>query len=640
MPATGPNTLFTAMALIAIFYFGRDVFVPIALAVILSFVLAPLVRRLRRFGLPRAPAVLISVVVAFAIILALGGVLTRQATLLAGNLPQYETTIHAKMDSLRGLGTQAAQALAGMLRGISDMRRTPPSARSTPSATPADNADEGPAPIPVEVRQPAATPLQIARDVLGPVVEPLATAGIVIVFVVFILLYREDLRDRFIRLFGSHDLGRATDALNDAAHRLSRYFLTQTSLNVAFGTVTTVALWLIGVPNPLMWGILAGLMRFVPYIGSFIAALFPTALALAVDPGWGMAIWVVIYFAVCEMTLGQVIEPWLYGHTTGLTPIAVLIAATFWTWLWGPIGLLLATPLTVCMVVLGRHVERLEFLDVLLGDNPPLTPEMSFYQRALAGDPDELSHQAELYLKDEPLLAYYDSVAMKGLALAELDFGRGTLDDEQQERIRTVVEGVIDNLDDHADAPSPAPAAPTETPQASESESVPLPTLDASALPPGWQEGTPILCIGGRSPLDDAGAAILAQLLCKHGLRARAERAEATHTSNILQLDVQGVQIVCLSFFATARTSSHARFLVRRLRRRLPNAIVLAGFWNSDLEDAERERLTGVTGADLNATTLWEAVAQCVAAATAPRSKPAARSTDKPQGRVAIAAAD
>ena len=296
------------------------------------------------------------------------------------------------------------------------------------------------------------------QTIIGPLLQPLATTGIVIVFVVFFLLQREDLRDRFIRLAGAHDLQKTTKALDDAAQRLSRYLLMQLAINATFGILIGAGLWLIGIPNPVLWGILAMLLRFVPYIGPVIAAVFPAALALAIDPGWTMLVWTACLFLVVEPLMGQVVEPLLYGHSTGLSAVAIVVAAAFWTWLWGPIGLLLSTPLTLCLVVLGRHVERLEFLAILLGDQPALTLEENFYQRVLANDPDEAAHQAELYLKSKPLAEYYDEVAIRGLALAQLDVNRGVLEHARRVQIKEAVLGLIDDLSDHVDAPPAAEA--------------------------------------------------------------------------------------------------------------------------------------------------------------------------------------
>ena len=265
---------------------------------------------------------------------------------------------------------------------------------------------------------------------------------------IFILLQREDLRDRAIRLLGASDMQRTTSAMNDAAERLSKYFLRQVLINSAYGVFIALGLWLIGVPSPIVWGILAMLMRFVPYVGSFIAAALPLLLAAVVEPGWTTFLLTAALYLISETLMGQVVEPLVFGHGTGVSPIAVIISTVFWTWLWGPLGLLLAMPLTVCLVVLGRHVEGLNFFEVLLGDKPALTPQQSFFQRALTGDSAEATYQAELALKDEPLANYLDDVALKGLQLAERDFERGALDEENLKRINITVKEIMDDLAD------------------------------------------------------------------------------------------------------------------------------------------------------------------------------------------------
>ncbi len=267
-----------------------------------------------------------------------------------------------------------------------------------------------------------------------------------LLIVVFILLQREDLRDRLIRLFGSSDPQRATSTLTDAASRLSRYFLSQVMINSAYGTLIAIALWLIGMPSPIAWGLLAMLMRFVPYVGAFIAAALPMFVAAAVDPDWSSFFWVLGIFVVGELTMGQVVEPLVFGHGTGVSPMAVIVSTVFWTWLWGPLGLILAMPMTVCLAVLGRHVEGLEFFEVLLGDEPALTPEQRFYHRALAGDAAEVTYEAELALKDESLQTYLDAVVLPALKVAERDASRGTLDEEQTDKVANTVKEMLDNL--------------------------------------------------------------------------------------------------------------------------------------------------------------------------------------------------
>src|SRR5205085_3088426 len=347
------------------------------------------VRKLRGCGAGRVPSVVIVVVLAFSIIGGIGTLLGQQITDLASTQPQYQTTNRDKVRALReaavssGLLSRMASFVSNLNQEISRKSDGPQNERPRQ-----DNSQ--PAPVPVEIHQAPPTPMEVIQRIIQPLLDPLVTTGVVVIFVIFFLLQREDLRDRLIRLAGSHDLQRTTEAIDDGAQRLSRYFLAQLALNMLFGVIVGTGLALIGVPNPLLFGIMAAILRFVPYIGGFLSGTFPVALAIAVDPGWSMALITIGFFLVVEPLIGQVIEPLVYGHSTGLSPVAVILAATFWTWLWGPVGLLLSTPLTVCLSVLGRHIEWLNFLDVLLGDDPPLTPAQAFYQRALAGDIDEM----------------------------------------------------------------------------------------------------------------------------------------------------------------------------------------------------------------------------------------------------------
>jgi hypothetical protein len=435
--------------------------------------------------------------------------------------------------------------------------------------------------------------------------------------VIFILLQREDLRNRLIRLAGSHDLQKTTAALDDAAGRLSKLFLTQLALNAAFGAVIGVGLFFIGVPSPVLWGILAAILRFVPYIGAFISAAFPLALAAAVDPGWSMLLLTAALFIVMEPVAGHVVEPLVYGHSTGLSPVAVVVAATFWTWLWGPIGLVLATPLTVCLVVLGRHVERLEFLDVMLGDRPALSPPEIFYQRMLAGDPAEAADVAEEFLKERSLSVYYDEVALAGLRLARVDALRGVLDEARLERMRQTIEELVDDLSDHPD--QEPKSGRTDDPEAiaavaaSEDEGKPadLAVLTPEDLNPQFRSETPILCIGGQSPVDEAAALMLAQLLTKHGLSARLESTAALSVQSTSRLGNADVAVVCLSYL-DAGSPAHMRYAVRRLRRKLPQAKIVLGCWTADTSATAAENLREAARADLAASTLREATALCL----------------------------
>ena len=487
----------------------------------------------------------------------------------------------------------------------------------------------------MEVRQPDPGALESLQSLISPLLHPLATTGIIVIFVIFILLQREDLRNRLIRLAGSHDLQRTTAALDDAASRLSRLFLIQLLLNGSFGVIIGSGLWLIGVPSAILWGILAAVLRFVPYIGAAIAAAFPLALAVAVDPTWSMLLWTVALFVVVEPIVGHVIEPMVYGHSTGLSPVAVVASATFWTALWGPIGLVLATPLTVCLVVLGRHVERLEFLDVMFGDRPALSPPEIFYQRMLAGDPTEASEKAEEFLKERSLSSYYDEVALKGLQLAQVDAERGALDPERLTKIRDAVSEFANNISEQDDRPLPKVNPTTDVEATSAVETVAedapyenLPVLSKEDLPPEWQGEHPVLCVAGRSLLDEAAAIMLGQLSTAHGLAARVEAADALSTANIFRLETAGVAIVCLVYM-DAGSPAHMRYSVRRLRRKLPKATIILGCWLKDMEPAALEALREGAKADLAAASLGEAIKLCIEA-TGVEHQPDTNEKEKP----------
>ncbi len=544
-PVSNPGLLHVVL-LVAVLYFGRELFIPLVLAVLLGFVLAPLVRGLRGLHVPRPPAVLLAVGLAFALILGLGGVLGRQVSLLAENLPSYQTTVQAKLAGLRAAGGWVDR-ISGAL---AEMRHS-----AAPTAPPAETASraEGPRPLPVELHSPEPNALQTLQALLAPLLGPLATLAMVLILVVFILLYREDLRDRLLRLAGARDLHRTMAAMDDAAYRLSRYFLAQTGLNAGFGAFIAVCLWFIGVPNPLLWGVVAGASRFIPFIGSVMAGAFPALLAVAVDPGWSMLLEVLVLFAVAELLMGQVLEPWIFGHSTGLSPIAIVAAATFWTWLWGPVGLLLSVPLTVCLVVLGRHVERLEFLEVALGDQPALEPEEQFYQRALAGDTDALIEQADKCLRERPLAAYLDAVAMPALRLAQQDMARGSLEEDRLARFRGSLGELVEDLEESRE---PAKAAP----------------------PPGWQAPGAVLCLGGRGPLDNVAAALMAQVLAAQGFGVQQGgligSAAGTGPS-------APPRLVCFCFIEGGSSAATARTLLRRQRRRLPGVPALALAWQA-----------------------------------------------------------
>jgi len=612
-PGTAPPLLLALVIglIVAVLYFGRELFVPLAVAVLLSFVLTPLVAFLRKLRVPRVPAVMLVVALAFSIIFSIGAIMGAQLAELAGQLPQYETTLRQKIRDLRpqpgapaGVFERATDALEKLGEELDrEPQRRSPSGSATSE------------PIPVEIHHPPPRALEYYQRVVTPLLGPTAQTGLILILVIFILLQREELRDRLIRVFGGEDFERTTAAMSDAAGRLSRLFLTLTGMNIVYGAVIAAVLWLIGIPSPILWGILAGLMRFVPYIGSIIAAVFPVLLAAAVDPGWSLVLVTLLVYIVGEFTMGQVMEPWLLGSSTGLTPIAVIAAASFWTWLWGPIGLLLAIPLTVCLIVLGRHVPQLSFIYVLLSDQPALTPAQRFYQRMLAGDIDEITFEAEQLLKKQSLVTYYDEVALPALVMAQEDTRRGRFDHNRLAAMRSFVEELIDDLSDF-EVETPEKDADPEAPEPPPD----LPVLSTEQLRPSWQVATPVLSIGIRNPLDRAAAAMLADLATKHGIETRVLGAEDVTPSKIDALDLGGAQLAVLSNVDAARAPAYARLLIRRLRRRAPNLEFVLGAWG----ESTRQSSGGLAGDEQSvprATTLRQALEIIL---TAAREEPAA----------------
>ncbi|HEX2244478.1 MAG TPA: AI-2E family transporter, partial [Gammaproteobacteria bacterium] len=452
-------------------------------------------------------------------------------------------------------------------------------------------------PMPVRIEQ-QSQPLDVIATTLGSLLGPVGTAGIVLVFVVFILLGRDDLRDRFIRLLG-RDLNRTTEALGEAAARISSFLLMQLVINATYGVPIGIGLYLIGVPNALLWGFLATLLRFVPYLGPVIAAFFPLLLAFAVDPGWSMLLWAAGLFICMELISNNIIEPWLYGASTGLSPVAIILAAIFWTTLWGPIGLVLATPLTVCLVVIGRYVPQLRFLDVALGSEPVFSAEEQFYQRLLGGNTEEAVDLAETYVEDKPVLAFFDEVCLPALRMAEIDRHQGTL---SPERHTSVAENAVAVVRDLITGINKAEAIEAQK--------------DAGgsiAVPAAWP-GTPVLCVAGRGEHDGAAALMVSHMLDGHGIGTRIVPASAVSSEAIGRLDLTAIEVVFLSYFHPA-PQAYARYLCRRLRRRAPNLTLVVGCWNLPSNAGSLEGLATYLGADAVVTSIGDAVRRIEAAA-------------------------
>jgi predicted PurR-regulated permease PerM len=520
---------------VATLYFAREILVPIALAVLLSFVLAPLVRILQRLKIPRTLAVMGAVGTAFIITFSLATMVMVEVNQLANDLPRYETTFSEKIRNLRdaagraGLLTNGSNLLKDLDRELNakDQNETPATKSSLPDGA------KGKTPIPVEVHQPDPAASETLVAMLRPLVTPFTTTGIVVIFLIFFLF-------------------------DDAGRRLGRLFLTQLILNATFGAVIGLGLAAIGVPSAPLWGLLAMILRFVPYyIGAILAAGLPIALAAAVGSDWSMALWTIALFAVVEPLTGQVIEPLVCGRSAGLSPVAVVVAASFWTWLWGPLGLLLSTPLTLCLVVLARHVDRLQFIDVMLGDQPALTPQQAAYQRMLTGDPIEAIEQARSFLKEGSVEAYYEEIVRGALRLAAADAALGRLDDKRLENIHQTVSEIVEDLGTYR-VPSDEKTREDETPSKAN-------VVDIDTRKPG----PTVFCISGLGRLDDCVALVLADFLKRRGVVARAAAATA--------IENDAAETICVCFLeetsrqreATLRSGS---FPARRQQPRSSSA--------------------------------------------------------------------
>ncbi|MFV3127297.1 AI-2E family transporter [Niveispirillum sp. KHB5.9] len=552
-PGSKPAALLVFALIVAALYLAADILIPIALAVLLTFVLSPIVSRLERWRLGRIPSVLMVVAMVFAGIVGFGAVVGSQLGDLADNLPTYQRNIQAKIHSLRSTAEsasggsafqQAAKAFHGLSRELEEATQTDDPSGSTSAVRSAERA-----PIPVRIDQPPGSgALEVMRAIVGPALAPFAMAGLVLVLAIFMLLQREDLRDRLIYLVGAGDLSRTTEAMNDAGERVSRYLLMQMVVNVTYGFPIGIGLWLIGVPNPLLWGLLGAVLRFIPFLGPVIAASFPILLSFAVDAGWTLPLLCIALFIVIELFSNNVVEPWLYGATTGLSSLAIIVSAIVWTSLWGPVGLLLATPLTVCLVVLGRHVPQFRFLEVMLGDRIVLPAEAKIYQRLLARDPTEAAEIAETHLGQSSPVMMADGLLLPALLLAEQDRRRGTLPADARTSVAAGMEAVLDELSDPAGIPTEAPV---------------------------------ILCIGSRNNLDGAAAAVLAYLLNLSGRQTDIITSEKVSPRSVASHGTAGVASIMLSSLNPG-SLPHVRRVVHRLRLHFgPTVPIIVCLWGA-----------------------------------------------------------
>jgi predicted PurR-regulated permease PerM len=630
--------LLAAIAAVAALYVAKPILLPIAFAVLLSFLLTPLANRIERWGIPRILSTIVVVAVAFSVLAILGWIVMAQLIELRYELPVHRDKILAKLSALKQLtkevedvgaaltkqdatAADSKTARQGNARPVEDGRadsppdnneRRNPTPTEVPSASPTDQlveeaateaAETGVIPptttegaVPVKVVAMPPTTLAQIQTWLGPLVAPLTTAGMIVVLLFFMLLDRENQRNRLIQLFGTANLHRTTEALTDATHRVGRYLRMQFLINAGYGICVALGLWFIGVPSAIMWGVLGFSLRFLPYLGPWLAAVMPILVSAAVSDGWTQPILVASMYVAYELVLNNVAEPMLYGSSIGVSTVGVIIAAIFWTWLWGPIGLVIAMPMTVCVVVLARYVPQLKFITVLLADQPPLTPAERVYQRLLSGDFNEPLKLARKHLKDSTLVKFYDEVLMPALILAEQDRHAGEMNDEQTALVKEAAEDLVAELRELADA------------EAKE-----------KAIPAAERPAAQVLCIPLRDDADEITSKMLLQLLADEGFHVESGAAGALTGEVVDQVAASESDIVVISVLPPIRPRD-SRLLWKRLRHRYPELPIVVGYWTG--ADANESLLPPAGDSSSKvATTLAEALAVIRAGAAQLSSK-------------------
>lgn len=570
LPASVHSSLKTVVIAIVVLalYYGQEILIPFALAALLAFVLDPMVNYLKRWRIPRAPAVILVTIAAMSVLGGLSLLVGLQVVQLSKNIPEYQATIEKKIRSARQEMPKGG-AFSALSRLIDSVEKEVEATRVSMESK--NGLKEESKVVRVQMVEPPLNPVQAIGTWLGPLMGPLLTGGVAFILLIFILLEKNDLRDRLLRMVGG-DLHRMTDALDEAGTRVSRYLAMQLMVNTGYGLFLAGGLWLVGVPGALLWGMLAAAMRFIPYVGPIIAAVCPTALAFAVDPGWSMVFWTIGLIGALELILNNIVEPLAYGSSTGMATIALLMSASFWTVVWGPVGLILATPLTVCLVVMGRYLPQLAFLDLLLGSDPVFDPPTRLYQRLLAGNVEEAAEMAEQQISQEGLATFYSQTAVPALGKASDDYSNVS-SAEHRLRVVTGMQSLIRELKiDH-----PIDAVPRAK----------------------------ILCIGLKWEADTLASEMLSHVLVQEGLPATALAANTVSAERIGQLDLTGVRLICLSSFHPDPAAS-ARYVSRRLRRLNPNIEIVLALWNAPAELHEPGAAEGL-GANSLATTLLEA---------------------------------
>lgn len=596
----------TTIAVFATLKFGKDVFLPLAIAMLITFALSPLVSRLRNLGLPMIASVLTTVLMAFAAIGIFVLVVAGQVGQLAEELPKFQDNIVSKLEALQTAGPENG-VVARLSRMAAEMNAQ--IAAVVPAGGGAAPSD---GPLAVEVIENRST-LETLQDLVVPLVKPVATAGLVIVVVVFMLLERDELRDRFIRLVGQNDINRTTQVIEDAGSKVGTYLLIQLLVNVIYAIPIGIGLMLIGVPNPVLWGMLTLVLRFVPYIGPILAAIFPLFLAFAVSPGWTTVLWTAALFVAVEMISSNVIEPWLYGSRTGVSPLAIIIAAIFWTWIWGPLGLVLSTPLTVCLVVVGRYIPQFAVFDVMFGDRPVLAAHSRLYQRLLVGDAVESTLRAEEMLEEDFITDYHRDVGIPALLLAQADYERGVLSQAQLTRFADTAELMLIELQQVVDEE----LSEAQRVIAASDDGVSA-TADAETKAELAGASMRLIVLGGRTRLDDVAAAMLAQAAASDGATVTALSHSDLTPSRFAGVTHLDATCILLNFLDSSPTRA-SLLHIRRIKRAAPQMRVGLVLWQASAEQSEAASSPRVSeaklreimdiGADFYATSMDQALA-------------------------------
>jgi predicted PurR-regulated permease PerM/methylmalonyl-CoA mutase cobalamin-binding subunit len=575
---------------VAALYFGRSILVPIALATLITFLLSRLVTRLERW-IGRIAAVLVTVIAMFTICGAVSWVIGRQVIDLADKLPDYQANISTKIRSLRLPAAGPVARFSSSVQALQNELVAPNTAPETNRAR--GNLSTGtpsPAttPIPVKVIEGRNAIPQLMQETLSAILSPLGTAALVLLLVIFMLLKREDIRGRLIRLVGQGRISTTTRAMEDAGRRVSRYLSTQFLVNTCYGICVAIGLQLIGVPNAALWGLLSGVLRFIPYVGPWVGALLPVLLSFAISAGWFIPLMTIALFIVLEVIVSNFIEPWVYGANTGVSPLALIISAVFWTWLWGPVGLVLSTPMTVCLAVIGRHVPRLESLGILLSEDQPLAPHEEFYHRLLSFSLDSAEEFANKYVDTESLTALYDNVLIPAIAAVELDAHRGSLTPEQRTSALQRTHEIIDDFNGRKDAHEQKNG-------------------DDIGVAPAI--GSRVLCIPASAYRDELAGEMLAQLLRNRGFEAHNLPARLKPDELLDRTFDRQPECICVSVLPPT-SIAQARQIASAIHERLGNATILVGAWSARFDAEKLKERSRTAHVDEVAVSLADAVQQ------------------------------